>query len=393
MYRLSSIKKWSFVILFFTGFFLSMEMLRCSEHIGVAAISAGIDEQPLEKGVKKDIHFSSIRELSGIPFASKDGIVLNYKRLKISDVDQAYNPSIVAMPNGYLLAFRNDRGIGLERKSCLSAARLDSRFRQYGKTVFFHTDNPISEDPRCLSVNGQLFLLYCHVFAWYPYTTSMAMVQVDPEKLTLSGDVDLRYREQKIEKNWVPFVYSDQSGSDVYFVYSANPFKILRLSRRGDGGIEEPFPQSEKRDFLWESRWGKICGGTPAVEVNGEYLTFFHSSFWSHGVRWYVMGVYTFDNKPPFEIKRISRYPILFKKMYNTPIHPDVWFRPRKEFRVVFPGGFIEAKNNGKDVLHLVYGENDSGLCVLTLDKDRLLNSLQNIEAGITTCRLGVCPE
>jgi predicted GH43/DUF377 family glycosyl hydrolase len=210
----------------------------------------------------------------------------------------------------------------------------------------------------------------------------MAITQLDPSTLRLSGEMDLRYHPQKVEKNWVPFVYKDHSGSDVYFVYSLNPYKILRLARSGNGAIEEPFIQSEKKNLVWESKWGKICGGTPALLVNDEYLTFFHSSFWSHDIKWYVMGAYTFNKTPPFQIKRISMSPILFKKMYHTPMNHNVWFRPWQEFRVVFPGGFVESKENQKDVIHLAYGENDSGLCILTLDKGLLLNSLQNIEVG-----------
>lgn len=333
-----------------------------------------------EKGKKNKIPFSSLPELTGVPFADQEGIVVDYRTVGMTHVDQPYNPSIAALPNGYLIAFRNDKGRGLKRKSSLAVAKLDGGFRPRSKTVLLRSSHAIAEDPRCIFVDEKLYLLYSHVLVWDPYTTCMALARLDPATLSLSEEKDILYHPQRIEKNWVPFVYSDWSGADLYFVYSANPYTIVRLARKNDGAVEEPFPQGKTKSLAWESRWGKICGGTPALEVNGEFLTFFHSSFRSEGIKWYVMGAYTFSNKPPFEMKRISRYPIIFKKMYHTHYHPDVWFHPRQEFRVVFPGGFVRRLEGGRDVIHLAYGENDSGLCVLTLDTARFLASLQPIE-------------
>ena len=324
-------------------------------------------------------------ELRHIPFADSEKIVLRSKRLTISKVNQPYNPSIVRSPEGYILTFRNDivaKGPMGQRQSCIAKARLNSKFRQIGKTVFFHTEHAISEDPRSFMFHEQLYLSYTHVHSWYPYETYMAMGRVQENELV--DVMDLQYHPCRIEKNWVPFVYSDQvNGADVYFVYSCNPYKIMRLSRSFDGTIEDPFVQSfEKKNLTWEAKWGKICGGSPARLIDGEYVTFFHSSFKSNHMKWYVVGAYTFESHPPFRIKRISKYPILWKKIYQTPIHPTVWFRPRHEFRVAFPSGFEEGMKKGRQVLYLSYGENDSGLCVLTLDKNRLMNSLQDIEAA-----------
>jgi predicted GH43/DUF377 family glycosyl hydrolase len=322
----------------------------------------------------------SVPQLDSIPFADEQGIVLDYKRLKIADVDQPYNPSIVKVLNGYLIAFRNDNGKGLKRQSTVASALLNTNFQQVGKTVFFHTSHTISEDPRIIDVRGQLFFLYSHVHQWDPYTTYMAMMRFDQKTFSVSNEIDLQYHPQTIEKNWVPFVYTDLSGTSVYFVYSFNPYKLLKLSQNRPGIVEEPFPQSEKYNLTWEAKWGKISGGTPALRVGDEYLSFFHSSFWSKRIKWYVVGACTFNKTPPFQIKRISKYPILFKKMYHTPTHPHVWFLPKQKFRVMFPGGFVESKENGKNLIYLAYGENDSGLCVLTLDKDLLMESLQEFD-------------
>jgi hypothetical protein len=45
----------------------------------------------------------------------------------------------------------------------------------------------------------------------------------------------------------------------------------------------------------------------------------------------------------------------------------------------VFPGGFVERELDGKKVIHLVCGENDCAVKVITFDKERLLKGLKKI--------------
>ena len=336
----------------------------------------------------RKVYFSLPRQLQRLPFADKEKIVLRRKQLKISGVSQAYNPSIARCQEGFVIFFRNDRVKKtplLQRQCTLAKAVVRRSFRQVGKTVFFHTSHAICEDPRCFQFQDQLFLAYSHVIQWSPYTTYEAMARVSGDHLV--DVMHLQYHPSRIEKNWVPFTYNDPIyGPDLYFIYSANPFKILRLARSMDGTIEQPGNESFSQEpLVWETKWGKISGGTPGRLISqDEYLSFFHSSFKADGIKWYVIGAYTFENKPPFRIKRISKYPLVWRHMYTTPMSSTVWFRPRQEFRVAFPGGFEEGTKKGRKVLYLAYGENDSGLCVLTLDKNRLLRSLQDIELAIT---------
>ncbi len=73
-----------------------------------------------------------------------------------------------------------------------------------------------------------------------------------------------------------------------------------------------------KGNVHWE--WGPIRGGTQAFLVDGEYLSFFHSSKdmrSAHSpkdkISHYFMGAYTFNPNPPFNITRISPEPITEK--------------------------------------------------------------------------------
>ena len=202
------------------------------------------------------------------------------------------------------------------------------------------------------------------------YYTSVAIGELDMLSSKLLNSCTLLYQKHFVEKNWVFF----ENDSALYCIYSYNPYKILKVDQAFDGTMTEVVSDDEI-NLDWESKWGNISGGTPAILVDGEYLSFFHSFFLRNGVRFYALGAYTFESTFPFRRKKISAYPIIWEKMYSIPKTPQtpicnlLW-------SVVFPGGFVEQIENGRKVITLVYGENDTGMGVLTLDKECLLKSL-----------------
>lgn len=121
---------------------------------------------------------------------------------------------------------------------------------------------------------------------------------------------------------------------------------------------------------------GKPRGGSAAKIVGNEYLAFFHSSFCDDdGINWYIMAAYTFEAKPPFRITAVSNYPILFKGIYDSP--PLNTANPLA--RCVFPGTFACETRDGKELIHLPCGENDSAVKIITIDKVALLKSMKKI--------------
>ena len=119
------------------------------------------------------------------------------------------------------------------------------------------------------------------------------------------------------------------------------------------------------------------------VERN-KFLVFFHSNIsaisFKRGVQNkqgfnYVMGAYTFQAKPPFRITAISHYPILFDGIYNSP-HMNT---AESKKRIIFPSGFAFEKQDGRDLIHVSCGENDSAIKIVTLDQKTLLKSLKKI--------------
>ena len=54
---------------------------------------------------------------------------------------------------------------------------------------------------------------------------------------------------------------------------------------------------------------------------------------------WIVMEAYTFSATPPFNLTGISKYPILFRGIYETPFTNTASI----DKRVIFPSGFVLA--------------------------------------------------
>ena len=337
-----------------------------------------------------DSRFTSA-PLHYIPFADDDEIVLSSKLLEIHGLafTGAYNPSIEISSDHYLVTFRLDNmGQGL-----IGIAAYDKDFKQIGNPILFDIqDILLPHDPRLFYYNNQLHMLYTYTI--FNNITSLAENDVPPWK-KLSGiqqrmvsltanyelydTIELKYGTN-FEKNWTPFEYNDEhGGKNLYFVYKFNPLEIVQISKSKKIRMLYKEPLSTFLKEHWEDRWGSISGGTAATLIDHEYLTFFHSYFNVGRKRIYVMGALTFNADPPFSIKRISRYPIIFRNCYtayNGQAQP--WGKSNIKY-VLFPGGFIKSKQNAQDTLILACGENDCAIRIITVNQKKLLKSMRTI--------------
>lgn len=331
--------------------------------------------------------FSSMpAQLKNIPFGEKTGVVLGSRTLDIRGVSNPYNASIIKKDSGgYQLFFRYDlideavRG-GLT--AYIGYAELDSDFNQTEKEfIKINTHSQHAEDPRAFKADGKLFLVYNDLVPdHFADKRIMCMGEVDIDHQKLKNVMKFDPHLQGLEKNWVPFEYTDKNReSAIYFEYSVSPLKILKVSPQETGFLTH-LPSTYNRNLeglLWPGIWGQLRGGTSAQRVDDQYLAFFHSSFKDkNGIIWYSMGAYTFEENPPFRITGMSSYPILFDEIYSTPAMNTA--DPMK--RVIFPSGFVVEEREGREVVQLSCGENDSSVKVVTLDKEKLLKSLKKIK-------------
>jgi predicted GH43/DUF377 family glycosyl hydrolase len=324
--------------------------------------------------------------LRRLPFGEKAGVVLGSRLIEIRGVTAPYNASIIEREEGgYYCFFRCDfldenvRG-GLT--AFMGCAELDADFQQTNREfISLNAGSRHAEDPRVVRLENKLMLIYNDlVHDRFSDGRVMCMGEVDLGSGRVKNITKFDPKLQQLEKNWVPFVYADQYGKqDVYFEYTVVPLKLLKVS--GDHAAPlQHLPSSYDRNLvsvMWPNLWGAVRGGTPAQLVGDQYLAFFHSSFRdAHGLLWYTMGAYTFESHPPFRITGISNYPLLFEGIYATA--PMNTADPLK--RVIFPAGFVVAEQEGREVIHLSCGENDSSVKVITLDKEKLLQSLKRIK-------------
>jgi len=311
------------------------------------------------------------QELRVLTLADSDKMILSVKRLDIPGVSSPYNGSIVDVGDGFCLFFRFDLPKNKEDAASLCSeigcVRLQSDLTLVEGTLSkIDMKSAHSEDPRVFEHEGAHYLLFNDASLAPGGPRSLRLAAIDLETLELGSVTSFEAYSRGVEKNWTAFSH----GGEIHFLYSLCPQKVLKVSDRSRANLSlvtEGF--SHRAAAEWTSKWGKLRGGTPAKFVDGEYLAFFHSSFEDDlGIRWYVMGAYTFEANFPFHMTGISPEPILFERVYETQLsstaHPGV--------RSIYPAGFT-VKNG---VIYLSCGENDSAIKIVSLDKEKLLADL-----------------
>lgn len=304
--------------------------------------------------------------------------ILDVKQIMIEGCTGAFNPSILRWNDSLLLSFRL-RNAQNQSTHQMGLIFLDDTFNPISKPYVIQVRLPPrqlptkDQDPRLISLQGRLLIVYSNTLD-EPDEKEIRRVCISEVKWeedcffidevewikNYPGMTKLRW-----EKNWAPFIYNNE----LHFAYSIIPHHIFKPAW---GTSSCTSVCSSIGLIQW--KWGVLRGGTQAFLVDGEYLSFFHSSINMASVQslgkviqHYFMGAYTFSAKPPFAITRISKEPIIGKKFYNGPAY-KTW----KPLRVVFPGGFIFDEN----FIWVVYGRQDHELWVAKIDKRGLFDSL-----------------
>jgi len=312
--------------------------------------------------------------LLGISFADETGIILDVKRVSFSSPTPAYNASIGFAEGNYHLFFRYDLPLDAEHSSFISnigSIQLDNDLNPLEQTFYkVHTHSAFSEDPRFFQHEARNFLVYSDL-AGDQNCRSIHLAAINLKDKQLDSITALYRTFGKTEKNWTPFSHQ----GDIHFVYDIEQHQIISLPDPKQNNLFS-FPKASCNTPVWSNQWGILRGGTPAIFLNGEYLSFFHSSFEDDkGILWYVMGAYTFAAFSPFKLTRISPHPLLFKGIYDTPHRSCA----NPKIRSLYPSGLILRHYDGKESIVVSCGENDSGIKLITLDKTALLASMKSL--------------
>lgn len=321
--------------------------------------------------------------------------VLETQKIEIPGHPNAFNPSIVHWRGELLISFRelplpdeafpcsiqssSLSGIGLQflhedfsldgeahmlkLPGCLVNGKLESR----------------AEDARLFTIDGRLYILY---------SDNLNEIITEGGFRMLVGELDFNGKNFFLkslelinnfpgqspklrEKNWVPFDYKGA----MMLAYHIKPHIIFYPNLDGSGSAEDFATTASNVNW----KWGELRGGTPALRMGNQYLSFFHSCIetvteHSKGekILHYFMGAYTFEKHPPFQLTQISQNPIFGKKFYEGKEYVYYW----KPVRVVFPCGFIYDN----EYIWVSYGRQDHEIWIVKLDRQGLLESLIPIE-------------
>lgn len=323
--------------------------------------------------------------LSGVPFAEDAKIVLTVKEVNIRNVTSPYNPSLIESSSGYDLFFRYDViNPKLEHapfSSRIGVVPLNCQFEQGDREytrIQLHSE--YADDPRVIMIGEQLYLFCNRLDENYPKCRFMCAANIDRSTYDVNYSTTLDMNLHWIEKNWSPFEYIGKDQKPRLFLeYRINPRKLLELPNPQINELKNITVPAEAAylSLPWSGKWGEISGGTPAKKTGDEYLGFFHSWFMDENrLVWYVMGAYTFSATPPFNLTGISKYPILFRGIYETPFTNTASI----DKRVIFPSGFVLDNQKDRELIHLACGENDCSVKIVTMDKEQLLKSMLRFE-------------
>jgi predicted GH43/DUF377 family glycosyl hydrolase len=251
------------------------------------------------------------------------GIVFDETNLHPGIPGKRFNSSIIEWGDGYAMAWRHGWA-GSE----IYISMLDSEFRPQGepaKLNLFHPRhaNYGREDPRFFRHNGQLHLEYIGVIG------KMGPTNVLYARLNTQWQVEaIFYPEIEGRNSWEKNHQYFSSGGQLHAVYSVRPHRILRI----DGNHAEWIFETDAQ-LPWKPDT-EIRGGVSPVLVDDEWWCFFHAKKGWH----YHMGLYTFENKPPFRVRRIIPEPLLWA---DESTNRGTKLHGRNYAPVVFPCGAL----------------------------------------------------
>jgi predicted GH43/DUF377 family glycosyl hydrolase len=330
-----------------------------------------------------------------------------FTKIELKKFPKSYNPSLIRTEHGLLLSFRYHSDRSNKPWIChIGLVLLDESFKPISTPELLNIrakNNKVpsqAEDARLFTFNDRLYVIYNDndtitnpsdkqrrdmYIAEVSFINSHFVAQT-PVKLVFKEKLN----QDNWEKNWTPFVWNDS----LYIVYSISPFEVIKpdLSTGQCVKVETahfttswPLAQTrslEGQEELWMPKiWAyeRLRGGTPAVLVDGEYLSFFHSLITRpveerHGLSvsypnrlHYLMGAYTFSADAPFQVTALTPSPIIEKDFY-TMIN--------KEKKVIYPSGLVV---DGSRFI-LSYGRDDSEIWIATYHKDYIKSLLTPVK-------------
>ena len=254
-------------------------------------------------------------------------------RLPLYSGRRAWNPSIAKVQDRIFVTYNYEPN---ESQGNLTACGI--RIAELATDLVIRADRPVQLGS-AMEVNGDMRLFVhegklCGVYfqgTLREEGSGLILVFFDKDLNIVDRFCPTFGQRRRYEKNWQFFSHC----GNLMCVYKVKPHIVLR--REGDA--MRAVANSDWRIGFWR----RLLGGTPPIEFEGEYLSFFHSwrpwvarGMWSwkflihpglcamrRSVGWpfagagtwphriYSAGAYTFEKRAPFRVVRITREPLM----------------------------------------------------------------------------------
>lgn len=245
--------------------------------------------------------------------------------LAVGAPGKRFNVSIIEHAGGYLYSWRHGWW-----ECDIWVQQLDRAFTPIGPARRLDLRQQMAwtgrEDARLFRHKGQLHIWYTGVARG---CASVCFARLNETTLATEDRFAPHYPKRRTqEKNWSFFDH----GRELYCVYNVRPHQILRVDASTAKLVHET---------NWAGTWsgGHLRGGASPVLVGKEYYHWFHGYVVENAKRRYTMGLYTFENKPPFRVLRYT--PDTIEIATSTSDCPD------NCVGVVFPGGAVLVPKRG----------------------------------------------
>ncbi len=158
------------------------------------------------------------------------------------------------------------------------------------------------EDGRHIKYNGKTYISFTSFEYGKEAKASMVLTRLN-DKYQIDKIVSLKYHEDRIQKNWVPFEYEGK----LCFVYSYQPFVILSVDPE-TGNCEEIVNKQ------YQYHLGDLRGSAPPIWIEKHqcYLIMTHEVI-MHGTRKYIHRFLMFDRD--WNLLKIGE-PFYFKNLF-----------------------------------------------------------------------------
>lgn len=282
-----------------------------------------------------------------------------------SDPGRRFNCSLLRFGDKNLLAYRDSY-----TNSKISIVELDTQWRVVNN-ILITLKHPSAtmgqEDPRLFVFHSKLHVMFSGLL-WLRGKMQVSILFAElNNKLETVRVWEPKYakRTYPMEKSWSPFEYE----GELYIVYSVAPLhQVLHIDTYTS---KAELVYSTHTHSIWTG--GHLRGGAAPVLVGDEYYHWFHGhkSKQIRNITWYdySVGLYTFEAKPPFAIKRMARNPVWVGD--TTKTHLNIVDNKN----VIYPCG---AMLNGKQ-WYISAGHQDAQ-CLIGVfdvyDVDRQLESI-----------------